>query len=77
MASSMIIPEHLYSRLESEVKRRGFTSVEQFLAGISQFPKANRNPHQQTLRRIDRLRQRFAAKYGMTFDTKTDIMRGV
>jgi hypothetical protein len=69
MHHTLTISEGLYARLESEVKRRGLSNIEQLLATIWHSPEEPLLTRQEIVHRIDALRERLFARYGKMNDS--------
>jgi len=63
MSQTLTIPDVLYLQLETTARMRGLKSIEQLLE-LWQSRENERHQRQETVRRIDALRERIFATYG-------------
>lgn len=63
MSQTLTIPDVLYVQLETTVRMRGLKSIEQLLE-LWQSKENELHQRQETVRRVDALRERVFAKYG-------------
>lgn len=73
MSRTLTISDDLYARLETEARARGLTTVEQLLEEWDRR-EADLSLREDTVRRIDQLRDRLLAKYGQMPDS-TELLR--
>jgi hypothetical protein len=72
MSRTVTIPEALYARLEQTAYARGCSSITQLLE-VWQAQEDTLQRRQEALARIDTLRERLLATYGMFPDSTADI----
>jgi hypothetical protein len=72
MSRTVTIPDTLYARLEQTAHARGFSSIAQLLE-VWQAHEDTLRHRQEAVARIDALRKRLFATYGMFSDSTADV----
>jgi hypothetical protein len=72
MSQTVTIPDALYIRLEQTAHARGFSSIAQLLE-VWQFHEDTLRHRQEVVARIDALRERLFATYGVFPDSTEDV----
>ena len=72
MSRTVTIPDTLYARLEQTAHARGFSSITQLLEVWQSYEDMLRQ-RQEAVARIDALRERLFATYGMFPDSTADV----
>ncbi|MGH8065285.1 MAG: hypothetical protein ACRERE_08625 [Candidatus Entotheonellia bacterium] len=72
MSRTVTIPDALYIRLEQTAHARGFSSIAQLLA-VWQSHEDTLRHRQEAVARIDALRERLFATYGVFQDSTEEI----
>ncbi len=67
MSRTLIVSDAVYERLETTARRRGLRSVEELL--MAWQPEDDLQTRQETVRRIDALRERLFTQYGEMADS--------
>jgi hypothetical protein len=68
MSRTLTISDELYDQLESEVRKRGFETIEQLLR-TSRVTSNGVSHREEVVRQIDNLRSRLFAEYGQMPDS--------
>ncbi len=72
MSRTVTIPDALYTRLEQAAHARGFSSIAQLLE-VWQAHEDTLRRRQEAVARIDALRERLLATYGVFPDSTADV----
>ena len=72
MSRTVTIPDALYARLEQTAHARGFSSITQLLEVWQSYEDMLRQ-RQEAVARIDALRERLFATYGVFPDSTADV----